>query len=289
MSSIRQIADEIGDALNRPFDWMLKERIKAVFRHEAFTIVKQAIDKAGLTDQFKTRFSAAISVVDNTASICGTCDIRTTNPVATPIRYKTDDPFSFVGNKDGTVVYIATKLAELPYANLTEVYQGKPIRYIYQNKYIYLDDGYGTCGSITNIIDYSVTISGTILITSVAHNLITGHKVDITDTTDYNETYTITVVDVDTYYITATYVADETSGSWKRNVSDECLSLEGAYPLGDVTGSTPEEGLNSTIFTDDTELPIPEDLIQAIKLKLLDGEFSIIDDKDKIQPSTIDN
>lgn len=289
MATLNIIADEIGDALGRPFDWMFKARIKSIFRHEAYLIIKQSIDKDGMTDYFKTKFSVELSVVDNTDAICGTCDIRSTNKIADPIRYRTDEPFTFVGNKDGTVIYIYTKLTELPYADLTEVYAANPIRYIYQNKYLYLKNNGGTCGSITNIVDYAATVAGTVLVTSEAHDLTTGNKVDISSTTDYNATYTITVVDVDTFYVTATYVADETSGSWKRNMSSICLSVEGAYPFGDVFATTPEESLNDNVFDDDTTLPIPEDLIQAIKLRLLDGELSIIDSKDKITPDHIDN
>ena len=289
MATLRIIADEIGDALDRPFDFMFKERIKSIFRHEAATMIRQSVDKDGLTDHFKTTFSAGLSVVDDSSLPCGTtCGaIRTTNKLANPIRYKTDDPFSYVGNKDGTIVYIYTKRTELPYADLTEVYLAKPRRYVYENGYAYIKMG-GVCGSITVVADYSATVAGTILVTSTAHDLVTGDKITISGTTSYNDDFTITKVDADTFYITDIYVASET-GDWIRDVTDECLNIEGAFNMGDVFANTKENRLNSNVFTDDTELPLPEDLIQTIKLKLLQGELSITDSDDKIKAQHIDN
>lgn len=289
MATLNQIADEIGDSLGRAFDWMFKERIKVIFRHEAATMVRQAIDKDGLTDHFKTKFNATISIVDDSGLPCGSeCGAIRTGKLADPVRYKTDEPFSWVGKSDGTVIYIYTKLAELPYADLTEVYQNNPIRYVYQNGYIYIKNG-GICGTITAVTDYSATVSGTVLVTSSDHNLKTGFKIVVSSTTSYDGTFIITKVSDDTFYYTDTYVADETSGDWDRSLVDTCISIEGAYPIGDVLADTTESQLNSTILTNDTELPIPEDLIQGIKLKLLEGELSSIDSKDKIQPEHIDN
>jgi hypothetical protein len=48
-----------------------------------------------------------------------------------------------------------------------------------------------------------------------------------------------------------------------------------------------EEG--SIICDEDMEFPIPIDLIGNIKSKLLSGELSIIDDKDKVTPAHVDN
>ena len=81
-------------------------------------------------------------------------------------------------------------------------------------------------GSITNIIDYGATVPGTIKITSAIHNLSTGNVVVITGTTNYDGTYTITVVDANDYYVTATYVADETSGTWELSIGGIWLGYD---------------------------------------------------------------
>jgi hypothetical protein len=287
MATLKLIADEIGDALNRPFDWMFKERIKSIFRHEAATIIRQAIDKDRMDSHFKTKFIVDISIVDDSnipcGSSCGT--IRSTNKIAPPIRYKTDEPFTFVGKSDGTVVYIFTNLTELPYADLTTPYGNHPIRYVYQNGYIYIKDG-GLCGTITNVTECE---TGGVLVTSINHGLKTGYTIHLV-TPHYDGNYIVGVIDDNTFSIVETYTVDDTSGSWTRVLAnDACISVEGAYPFGDMLGDTVEGKLNPSIITDTTELPIPEDLIQAIKLKLLSGELSILDNKDKAPDTNLDN
>jgi len=303
MSTLNTIADEITGALNRPFDWQFQARVKSIFRHEAATLVRQSIDKDGLTDHFKTKFNSDLILVDYSALSCGSnCKvIRTNGKVAPPIRYKTDEPFSWIGTADGKVVYIYTKLTELPYANLTEVYQNKPIRYVYENGYVYLkDDSIKTCGAITDVEYELVGSIHTFKVTSTAHKLIVGDVINVVlnitaDTPITYDNVEVIAITSDTFNVEVivTELPTEASGigTWSLNSSSRisCLSIEGAYPLGEVFGSTLESQLNNTIFDDDTTLPLPEDLIQVIKLKLLQGELSILDDLDKAPDSHLDN
>jgi hypothetical protein len=67
--------------------------------------------------------------------------------------------------------------------------------------------------AITAFTDYSGTVAGTVLVTSTAHGLLTGDMTCITGTTSYDGDYSITKVSADTYYITATYVADDATGT----------------------------------------------------------------------------
>jgi hypothetical protein len=88
-----------------------------------------------------------------------------------------------------------------------------------------------TTGEITAIVDYSATVAGTVKVTSAAHGLTTGDSVIISETTSYNGTFTITTIDVNNYYMTDTYVAEETSGTWvlsPHTYNHEDLSFEGA-------------------------------------------------------------
>lgn len=71
-------------------------------------------------------------------------------------------------------------------------------------------------GAITAFADYSGTVAGAVKVTDASHGLITGNSITIAGTTNYNGTYTITSIDSDTFYITATWVATET-GTWTRN------------------------------------------------------------------------
>lgn len=285
MATLKLIADEIAGALNRPFDSQFKERVKSIFRHEAATVIRQAINKDGLSDQFKVRYNAAVSIVDDSGILCGSdCGVlRTTNKLAKPIRLNTDEPFSWVGNKDGSVIFIYTGYAELPYANLTEVYKNKPIRYTYQNGYIYID--IKVCGDISSITDYKVN---EVLVTSANHNLQTGDSIVISGTVGYNGIFIVTVISDDTFSINITYGLNET-GKWIKQLDFDCISIEAPYLLSDVFDNTPEAALSSITFTDETELAIPEDLIQAIKLRLLQGELRVTDEKDKAIDSHLDN
>lgn len=292
MATLNKIADEVSGALARPFDYMFKERIKSAFRHEAFTMVRQAINKDGLSPNFKSKFGMTIGFVDY-SSVSTAEDMivfKTIEKVPKPIRFNTDDPFSFVGNADGTVVFIHTTQEELPYADLTEVYSRLPVRYIYKDDYIYLHNtGYGVSGTIDSVADYSTTVAGTIAITSVAHKLKTGMNITVLGTVNYNATYSITVIDVDTIQVTAAFVITE-DGIWSYlSGVNTNITIEGSYPLGDVFDDSIESQLYNKVLNDDTELPLAEDLIQAIKLKLLSSEFSIIDSKDKAVDAHIDN
>jgi hypothetical protein len=289
MATLNTIADEITGALNRPFDWQFQARVKSIFRNEAATIIRQAIDKDGLGEQFKTRFSVGIEVVDDSSLPCGSeCGvIRSTSPIAKPIRFKTDDPFSFIGNKDGTIVYLYTKRTELPYADLTEAYLGSPQRYVYENGYMYLPTAASICGVVTNITDYSATVADTLLVTSTAHGLNANITIKLYNSLSLLGSYAITIVDDDSFYITGTEVI--TATKWLKDLDDECLSIEGAYPVGDAFDNTSEAKLNNITFTDDTALPLPDDLIQAIKLKLIQSELRILDSSDKAPDSHLDN
>jgi len=76
--------------------------------------------------------------------------------------------------------------------------------------------------AITAFADYSGTVAGTVMATSVGHGLSGSiANIQISGTSDYDGVYTITVIDVDTFYFTATWVATDT-GYWSKD-------LEGIY------------------------------------------------------------
>ena len=67
--------------------------------------------------------------------------------------------------------------------------------------------------AITAFADYSGTVTGTVLVTSVAHGLLSGDQAVIASTTSYDGQYKVTKVTADTFYITATFVADDATGT----------------------------------------------------------------------------
>lgn len=221
MANLKQISEEIAGALNRPYDAQFKARIRAIFKHEAATVIKQQLDKGGNTEQFIGTYHLKLEVITDMYNPCSNSNkmFGTTEDIVKPIRYNTDDPFSFIGKPDGTVVYIYSRLTELPYADLQPAYKGSPIRYIYRNDRLYFPN----------------------------------------------------MEDVD------------------NPTGEECVGITAPFPMGSIIGKRPNDIKDSILFNDDQELPFAEDLIQIIKLKLLQGELSVTDSKDKITPEHMDN
>ena len=232
MATLKQISDQIAGVLDRPFDDMFKERVKATFLQELATYIRQQIMKHGIDNQFKTRYSiTCIPVLESDNSIdpggpTGRC-FRSVNKVAKPVRYNSDDPFTYIGGIQGNNPYLYTPLAARDYAYLlpsintnldTEDGLYYPPLYDYRNGYIY--------------VYFLPPVSW--------------------------ETVAITIEGVHTSY---NFIQDESKESKAKGL----------------------------VYNDDVDFPMPDDIIQLIKDKLLAGEFSIIDDKDKVKPSHIDN
>jgi len=86
----------------------------------------------------------------------------------------------------------------------------------------------GDTGGITVFANYTETVAGTVLVTSEAHGLSTGNIITIRGTTNYNGIFSVTVVDVNSFYITDTWVADDGASDWDRGTSLTCLKA-GTY------------------------------------------------------------
>jgi hypothetical protein len=92
--------------------------------------------------------------------------------------------------------------------------------------------------TITAFSDYSGTVAGTILATSVAHELQTNDKAKISGTTNYNNLYVITKVDDDSFYFTEVWVADESPATfpWIRDTAGQGLIVDvDIVPDGNTT------------------------------------------------------
>ena len=68
--------------------------------------------------------------------------------------------------------------------------------------------------TVTAFADYSGTVAGTVKVTtSAAHNLVSGNTAAIEDTTSYDNEYEVTYIDSTNFYVTATWVADDATGT----------------------------------------------------------------------------
>lgn len=76
-----------------------------------------------------------------------------------------------------------------------------------------VQEEYGTIRkAIGAFVDYGGTVAGTVRVVAPEHALINQQTATITDTTNYNGTYTITNIDNDNFYITATWVSNDATG-----------------------------------------------------------------------------
>jgi len=111
-------------------------------------------------------------------------------------------------------------------------------------------------GTITGFSDYNSTVAGTTLVNDAAHDLATGDRITITSSPDsYYDTassnsdgnYAITVINSSTFYITATYSAED-SGSWASLFIDNGLRItyKAKYSVVDAIA----DDLNSDIGLD---------------------------------------
>ncbi|OQA82239.1 MAG: hypothetical protein BWY29_00945 [Microgenomates group bacterium ADurb.Bin238] len=96
-----------------------------------------------------------------------------------------------------------------------------------------------TSKAITAFADYGTTAPGTVKATSAGHGLSgTVANIRISGTTNYNGLYTITVIDVDNFYFTDTWVANDATGWWGKDTEGR-NNIGIGYGAGDniTTGS----------------------------------------------------
>ena len=140
MATLNQLGARVANLLKQPFNLELQERIKDAFKNLRATRIRQSIERNGVDDILTQSYIVCVTKVDVTLDDCARklgCNIlRSSNKVAVPIRYKTDEPFTFVGTDDGVTFIYSTLGAVLKMKYLPMI--GNAIWYIYENGYIYL-------------------------------------------------------------------------------------------------------------------------------------------------------
>jgi len=113
--------------------------------------------------------------------------------------------------------------------------------------------------NITAFADYSGTVAGTVKVTSTTHLVQTGMKVTIAGTTNYDGTYDATYISANEYYITATWVADDATGTSVPYYSDTFLPF---------VFSNAEIGINKmyAIFAEMQESTDADEYLKQIEL-----------------------
>ena len=140
MASLKQYATRVIDAINKPFDEMLYERVKDIIISERSLDIRRSVQKNGIDDEFKQRFKLAVSKVDKSDLYGVTTEstvFRTNNKIAKLVRFKNDNPFTYVGSVEHDRPFMYAQsfgvkgLDSLRYAKYTP-------KYSFNNGYIYL-------------------------------------------------------------------------------------------------------------------------------------------------------
>lgn len=120
-----------------------------------------------------------------------------------------------------------------------------------------------TSGTITSFEDYSGTVAGTVKANSTAHGLVNGNSITIVGTVNYNAKETITKIDDNSFYFTATWVESETGAWYKQTEATENTIIgrsagnsliTGSYNvlIGDSAGSNMDADGSNQLWIDNT-------------------------------------
>ena len=112
-------------------------------------------------------------------------------------------------------------------------------------KYDTYQDGGNLSGTITAT---STSAGASVNVTSAAHGLTTDDRITISSTTSYDGTYSITLVDVNTFTISATNSTSTETGSWVSLFIDNGIRITYKSKYETVTAST--EDLDDDIGLD---------------------------------------
>lgn len=139
MASLNQIAQEIADSFNKPFDIMFRERIKSVFKHERAKFIRQDIERNFNNKLYVQSYNINLIEV-STLDDCITTEcfiLRSENKIAKPIMIKGDHYFRFVGSTDKRVIFTYLDREYLSFAKHNK-YTSGIIYYSYENGYLYV-------------------------------------------------------------------------------------------------------------------------------------------------------
>jgi hypothetical protein len=140
MASLNLIASSDAMLMGRPFDTPLIENIKVLYRQLAPKYIRQSIERNGVDDIMRKGYVAKLTRASrlDPCVIEGCTIVRTELKVPTPLRYKSDVPFLYVGVADllkpRPFIYILP--VELKYINSYKLNNRIP-RYFYLNDYLY--------------------------------------------------------------------------------------------------------------------------------------------------------
>jgi len=140
MASLKELVAQVADKQGKPFDQMLKERIKSLFLVGRVAYLRRKFEQYGVQDNTIIKYRVEMISV-NAIEDCGmegNCTIlRSKNRIPEPIFYRTDTPFVNVSSLDGVVVLIRTRFTEQKHTKFSRyIYQA--MQYDYRDGYLYV-------------------------------------------------------------------------------------------------------------------------------------------------------
>ncbi len=133
----------------------------------------------------------------------------------------------------------------------------------------------GSTGPISAFADYSGTVAGTVKATDVAHGLATGAILSQSGTTNYNGIFTITVIDVDNYYFTDAWVADDATGNWYEGDNLVVDVGSGGIYFLNLHGFGSSAGANKTFEFELYKNATPQENVEA-QVRFSSGDIQTI-------------
>ena len=129
-------------------------------------------------------------------------------------------------------------------------------------------DSFQDSGNLSGTITATSTSAGaSVNVTSAAHGLTTDDRITISSTTSYDGTYSITIVDVNTFTISATNSTSTETGSWVSLFIDNGIRITYKSKYETVTAST--EDLDDDIGLDTSLHPC---LVSYMKSRLYEDQ-----------------
>ena len=143
MASLKQEVSIIVDAVGKPFDQPLRERVKALPITGYGKYAKQEMTKYGIQERYIASYKIDLEKVPLVGECTepGDCKVlRSINKIIKPINYRASEPFINVTTENGIIVTIKTTRAAYKHQKFAKFGHGT-LGYEIRNDYLYL---YGT-------------------------------------------------------------------------------------------------------------------------------------------------
>ena len=139
MASLNLLATVDAEIIGRGEDVFLIENIKLLYKQLTPKYIRQSVERNGVDSILRKGYVSPIIAVDSIDGCSVLCKVyRTQNIIPTPLRYKSDVPFLYVGtnNPFKPIPYIYILPPEMKYISTYKLNNKIP-RYYYHNNYIY--------------------------------------------------------------------------------------------------------------------------------------------------------